>query len=405
MANLTLTPTWTAGVYQLETTDPVLGGPGGIANQQAQALGERTEWLKSKVDPLLTSGLFPGGTVTKELAPGATLATSDSGKLIIVNDDSGGPYTGQGFIFLPLPSAMNSAGLDGAVIGIASGDHSYELGISVNDGSTILRMAKPSGYQIYVGFGVVIFKYSQARNAWALVASDTSESVFPVGMVSAFAKGVAPTGWLECAGQLVDQETYPLLFAYLGQTYGNATGSQFRLPDLRGEFIRGWDHGRGVDVQVLAGNTISGSATISGMTGTSTLVVGMPVSGTGIPANATIATIVNSTSITISANATATGVAVALTFGRGIGSYEPGTAMAIDSTGVNQTYSPTITSTSLLTNDPALVAARTGLDYDPNGATNYPNTNSMYSNGDGTGGFFYGVARPRNIAMMYCIKF
>jgi len=42
---------------------------------------------------------------------------------------------------------------------------------------------------------------------------------------------------------------YPLLFGVIGTTYntGGETGAQFRLPDLRGEFIRGLDAGRGVD--------------------------------------------------------------------------------------------------------------------------------------------------------------
>lgn len=45
MANVTETSTWEAGIYQLETTDPVEGGSGGISNQQAKQLGNRTKWL------------------------------------------------------------------------------------------------------------------------------------------------------------------------------------------------------------------------------------------------------------------------------------------------------------------------------------------------------------------------
>ncbi len=53
MANLPETPDYPAGVYQLETSDPVLGGPGGIANRQAEQLGNRTAWLKAKIDAFL----------------------------------------------------------------------------------------------------------------------------------------------------------------------------------------------------------------------------------------------------------------------------------------------------------------------------------------------------------------
>lgn len=53
MANLPETPDYPAGVYQLETSDPVLGGAGGIANRQAEQLGNRTAWLKAKIDAFL----------------------------------------------------------------------------------------------------------------------------------------------------------------------------------------------------------------------------------------------------------------------------------------------------------------------------------------------------------------
>ena len=45
MANLTELSQWEAGIYQLETTDPVEAGVGGIANEQARLLGNRTKWL------------------------------------------------------------------------------------------------------------------------------------------------------------------------------------------------------------------------------------------------------------------------------------------------------------------------------------------------------------------------
>ncbi|MGM3174773.1 phage tail protein [Dickeya lacustris] len=48
----------------------------------------------------------------------------------------------------------------------------------------------------------------------------------------------APAGWLKCNGQAFDKTLYPKL----AQVYPSGT-----LPDLRGEFIRGWDDGRGVD--------------------------------------------------------------------------------------------------------------------------------------------------------------
>jgi hypothetical protein len=52
MANLTELNEFTAGVYQIETTDPVLGGADGITNLPMKALVNRTRWLKNQVDAL-----------------------------------------------------------------------------------------------------------------------------------------------------------------------------------------------------------------------------------------------------------------------------------------------------------------------------------------------------------------
>ena len=68
-------------------------------------------------------------------------------------------------------------------------------------------------------------------------------------------------------------------------------------------------------VIALTGDTTSADATVTGLASTANLFVGMAVSGAGIPANATILSITNSTTIELSANATATATGVALSFG------------------------------------------------------------------------------------------
>lgn len=50
MANVQESPLWDAGIYQLETTDPVMGGPNGIDNLQATQLANRTLYLKQKLE-------------------------------------------------------------------------------------------------------------------------------------------------------------------------------------------------------------------------------------------------------------------------------------------------------------------------------------------------------------------
>lgn len=80
----------------------------------------------------------------------------------------------------------------------------------------------------------------------------------PVGSVYTFAGATVPTGWLKCNGALLSRTTYAALFAVIGTTYGAGDGSTtFALPDLRGEFVRGADDGRGVDAGRVFGSAQS----------------------------------------------------------------------------------------------------------------------------------------------------
>jgi len=68
------------------------------------------------------------------------------------------------------------------------------------------------------------------------------------GTLAYFGMSTAPTGWLKANGAAISRSTYADLFAAIGTTYGTGDGSTtFNIPDLRGEFPRGWDDGRGVD--------------------------------------------------------------------------------------------------------------------------------------------------------------
>jgi len=61
MANISESASFDDAIYQISITDPVLGGAGGIANLQAQSLGNRTLWLKNQVDAL--SARLPPGII------------------------------------------------------------------------------------------------------------------------------------------------------------------------------------------------------------------------------------------------------------------------------------------------------------------------------------------------------
>lgn len=92
-----------------------------------------------------------------------------------------------------------------------------------------------------------LFQAIQALIAAEFSGGQTTIEV-PPGNISPYAGNAAPTGWLKCNGQLVSRETYSALFGAIGTAWGAGDGATtFRLPDLRGEFIRGWDDGRGID--------------------------------------------------------------------------------------------------------------------------------------------------------------
>lgn len=68
------------------------------------------------------------------------------------------------------------------------------------------------------------------------------------GMTVMWPSSTIPEGYLECAGQIVSRTTYAALFAVIGTSFGGGDGSTtFNIPDMRGEFARGWDHSRGID--------------------------------------------------------------------------------------------------------------------------------------------------------------
>jgi microcystin-dependent protein len=64
--------------------------------------------------------------------------------------------------------------------------------------------------------------------------------------IEAFAFGVVPRGWLQCAGQTLPINQYQALFSLLGTTYGGNGTTTFMLPDLRGRTAIGLGQGNGL---------------------------------------------------------------------------------------------------------------------------------------------------------------
>lgn len=63
----------------------------------------------------------------------------------------------------------------------------------------------------------------------------------PIGSIQIFASQNIPDGWLFCDGSLCLIDQYPSLFDLLGTSFGGDGKTTFGIPDLQGQFVRGWD--------------------------------------------------------------------------------------------------------------------------------------------------------------------
>lgn len=89
-----------------------------------------------------------------------------------------------------------------------------------------------------------------------IAAIPAASDMTPAGTVIWTARTTAPTGYIKANGAAISRSTYATLFSAIGTTYGAGDGSTtFNLPDLRGEFIRGWDDGRGIDSSRAMGSS------------------------------------------------------------------------------------------------------------------------------------------------------
>lgn len=97
----------------------------------------------------------------------------------------------------------------------------------------------------YLGEQLAKGTYTKAE----IEAMIAKASALPVGVMVPFPLGTVPPGYLEVDNSLFKDDLYPDLAAYLAKRF-NVTGDAVgytRLPESRGEFFRGWDHGRGMD--------------------------------------------------------------------------------------------------------------------------------------------------------------
>jgi len=198
------------------------------------------------------------GTKIDDLPQVATPTGSD--ELPISQDNgSGGRITYKATLDQVKNYVKNTGGGTGSVtsVGVTSPDGSIGVFGSpiVGAGTITVNISSVKLDKINDGGATSgqVLTYNGSTSTW--VASAAPGTVTnnvdntPIGTISWFAISAAPTGYLECNGNAISQSTYSDLFAVIGNTFntgGEAAGT-FRLPDLRGEFVRGWDHTKGVD--------------------------------------------------------------------------------------------------------------------------------------------------------------
>ena len=205
MANLTLTRQWVESIYQLETSDPVMGGPDGIDNRQAKELGARTNWLKDQVDTINQdrTGYAPKASPAFTGVPTAPTANQNTNNTQIATTE---------FVKTAIAALVGSAP--------AALDTLEELARALAGDANLKATLLAE-----------IGKKANATDFNAL------HDLF-VGIPIPYPLSTVPTGCLAMNGQRFDTRRYPKL----AQKYPSG-----QLPDMRGEFIRGLDNGRGVD--------------------------------------------------------------------------------------------------------------------------------------------------------------
>ncbi|NRJ18736.1 phage tail protein, partial [Salmonella enterica subsp. enterica serovar Typhi] len=204
MANLPETPQWESGIYQIEVSDPVLGGPDGISNRQAKQLASRTSYLKQKVEKSgtdLAAHIAAVDPHTQYATKASPTFTGTPTAPTPANGDNSKKLATTEFVAKALAALAGSAPetLD------TLKELADALGNDPNFATTVLnklaeKLAKdqngadipePALFVKNLGLG--------------------EGSALPVGVPVPWPSATPPAGWLKCNGAAFSSEMYPNL--------------------------------------------------------------------------------------------------------------------------------------------------------------------------------------------------
>jgi len=229
MANLIETDAWEDGIYQWEEDDPVLGGPSGIDNVPPRQLANRTRYQRLRnITPWVPGFDYPAGAFVTR-----------------------GGTTWKSLV----PSVGVEPGTD-AVRWMRWGYTAKEIAALLDD-STALHEKKADPHPVYAfrdGFDTVPTKYAGQvitvtephlrQMVWSSTRYVRAPWNQPGMVLYSYDNPATISGYLPIRGDVsYIQSNYPDLVARLGLS---GVGI-FTLVELRGEFIRCLDNGRGVD--------------------------------------------------------------------------------------------------------------------------------------------------------------
>ncbi|EJO0766551.1 TPA: tail fiber protein [Klebsiella pneumoniae] len=231
MANLPETPQWEDGIYQIEVSDPVLGGPDGISNRQGKQLASRTLYLKQQVEKGgsdLAKHIAAADPHTQYAPKASPTFTGTPTAPTPENSDNSKKLATTEFVAKALAALAGSAPetLD------TLKELADALGNDPNFATTVLnklaeKLAKDQNGADIPDPALFVKNLGLGEG-----------SALPVGVPIPWPSATPPTGWLKCNGAAFTASQHPKLALVY---------PALKLPDLRGEFIRGWDDGRGVD--------------------------------------------------------------------------------------------------------------------------------------------------------------